>query len=288
MREVCQLFGVEKLRMTAYKPSTNQVERFHRTMNSILAKTVSDHQRDWDTRLPNAMAAYRATQHDATGYLPNMLVLGRETRAPPDLVYGVQDEDSFEVTYDKYVVDMHDRAVDAYYDVRVSLQKCANRNKKHYDLGLKQQTFKSGDWVLYFNPRKLRGKQMKWVRQFEGPFLVVSTPTSMTAKIQRSQKAQIRVVHTDKLKHFNGTPPKAWKLPVESAGSSENSHRAMAGTNSEGQGTLGSPPEIALDSTTDTNVVDGHVQFNTVEGCSPESVNVWPVSYTRCDCKCWK
>ena len=46
MREVCQLFGVEKLRTMAYKPSTNQVERFHRTMNSILAKTVSEHQRD--------------------------------------------------------------------------------------------------------------------------------------------------------------------------------------------------------------------------------------------------
>jgi len=102
MREVCQLFGVEKLPLcatflcqttgkppalcvhplhtTAYKPSTNQVERFHRTMNSILAKAVSGHQRDWDTRLPYAMAAYRATQHDATGYSPNMLVLGRETR----------------------------------------------------------------------------------------------------------------------------------------------------------------------------------------------------------------
>ena len=29
MREVCRLFGIEKLRTTPYKPSTNQVERFH-------------------------------------------------------------------------------------------------------------------------------------------------------------------------------------------------------------------------------------------------------------------
>jgi len=41
MNEVCSLFGVTKLHTTPYKPSTNQVERFHRTMNSILAKTVS-------------------------------------------------------------------------------------------------------------------------------------------------------------------------------------------------------------------------------------------------------
>jgi len=165
MREVCQLFGIEKLRTTAYKPSTNQVEHFHRTMNSILAKTVSEHQRDWDTHLPYAMAAYRATQHDATGYSPNMLVLGRETRAPPDLVYGAPDEEvTSEMTYDRYVADLHDKAVEAFHEVRVSLQKSANRNKKYYDLGLKQQQFATGDWVLYFNPRKLRGKQTKWVR----------------------------------------------------------------------------------------------------------------------------
>jgi len=45
MREVCRLFGVEKLRTTPYKPSTNQVERFHRTLNSILGKTVAEHQK---------------------------------------------------------------------------------------------------------------------------------------------------------------------------------------------------------------------------------------------------
>jgi len=46
MREICRLFGIEKLRTTPYKPSTNQVERFHRTLNAILGKTVTDHQKD--------------------------------------------------------------------------------------------------------------------------------------------------------------------------------------------------------------------------------------------------
>jgi len=92
MREVCRLFGIEKLRTTPYKPSTNQVERFHCTLNSILGKTVAEHQRDWDSRLVFAMSAYRATQHTATGYSPNFLVLGRETRAPPDIVYGHEEQ----------------------------------------------------------------------------------------------------------------------------------------------------------------------------------------------------
>ena len=82
----------KKLRTTPYKPSTNQVERFHRTMNSILAKTVADHHRDWDVRLPYAMAAYCATRHDATGYSPNFLVLHREVRVPVDLMYEAPPE----------------------------------------------------------------------------------------------------------------------------------------------------------------------------------------------------
>ena len=102
MNEVCKLSGIEKLRTTAYKPSTNQVERFHKTMNSILAKTVAENQRDWDARLPFAMAAYRATQHDSTCYSPNMLVLGRETCAPPDIIYGAPME-TCEHDYDRFV-----------------------------------------------------------------------------------------------------------------------------------------------------------------------------------------
>jgi len=216
MTEVCKLFGIEKLRTTAYKPSTNQVERFHKTMNSVLAKTVAENQRDWDARLPFAMAAYRAMQHDSTGYSPNMLVLGRETRAPPDIIYGTPMESS-EHDYDRFVEQTRDRAIQAFYDVRVSLQKRAQRNKKYYDLGLKGADFQTGDWVLYFNPRKLRGKQMKWVRQYEGPFLIIAKPTKLTARIQRSARAQSQVVHVDKLKKFLGKTPKAWRVPNASA-----------------------------------------------------------------------
>ena len=38
MAEVCKLFGITKLKTSPDKPSTNQVERFHKAMNAILAK----------------------------------------------------------------------------------------------------------------------------------------------------------------------------------------------------------------------------------------------------------
>jgi len=76
--ELCCRFEIDHVTTTAYKPSTNGlVERFHCTVNSILAKVVNEKQRDWDEHLPYAVAAYRATPHESTGYTPNVLFLSR-------------------------------------------------------------------------------------------------------------------------------------------------------------------------------------------------------------------
>ena len=86
--------GIDKLRTTVFKPSTNSVvERFHRTLNSMLAKSVSESQRDWDERLPLVLAVYRASLHSSTGFTPNRLFLGREVRLPIDLVMGLPVEE---------------------------------------------------------------------------------------------------------------------------------------------------------------------------------------------------
>ena len=230
MNEVCRFFGIEKLRTTPYKPSTNQVERFHRTMNSVLAKTVAEHQKDWDIRLPFVMAAYRASRHDATGYSPNFLVLGRQARAPPDIIYGSPNEEQDE-TYDSFVERIRERSVTSFAEVRNNLRRSAERNKRYYDLGLKPKRFKVGQWVLYFNPRKLRGKQMKWIRQYEGPFLVVKVPSSVTAVIQRSAKAKPKTVHIDKLKEYVGKSPKKW---IEAGSSSVDEAPPLVGAPFDG------------------------------------------------------
>ena len=47
MAAVCKLLGIEQTRTSSYHPQGNgQVERFNRTLEAMLAKVVSDHQRD--------------------------------------------------------------------------------------------------------------------------------------------------------------------------------------------------------------------------------------------------
>ena len=215
MKAVCDMLGIEKLRTTPYKPSTDQVERLHRTLNAILGKTVAAHQRDWDLRLSSAMAAYRASRHDATGYSPNMLMMGRETRMPVDIVYPVPDE--LATTYDDYAGKLQEKLTTAYEEVRQELRKAAERNKRHYDVTVKPHRYAAGNWVYYYNPRKHAGRQDKWERKFTGPYLVIATPSPVNVTLQRSSRAKPFTVHIDKVKTYAGDPPRSWLKTIDPA-----------------------------------------------------------------------
>ena len=85
--ELCKSVKVSKLSNSSYRPWTNEmVERYHRTLSQMLGKVVGDTQRDWDLHVPAAAAAYGASVHVATGFTPNFMMLGREVRAPVDIV----------------------------------------------------------------------------------------------------------------------------------------------------------------------------------------------------------
>jgi len=157
------LYGLDKLRTTAYKLSTNGVvERFHRALNSMLGKVVSDSQRDWDEVLPQVMAAYRGTKHDATGYSPNMLFLGREVSTALDLIMELPpNQSSVNDGYDDFVQRVKQHATEAHKIAREHLKKCAERRKSGYNIRVRQQEFQVGDWVWYYYPRRYRFRSPK-------------------------------------------------------------------------------------------------------------------------------
>jgi len=199
--ELMRLLQIDKLRTTAYKPSTNGiVERFHRTLNSMLAKVVSESQRDWDERVSFVLAAYRSSPHDSTGYSPNLLFLGHDTRMPIDLLMGLPaDEKDPDHTTEDFIVEMQQRAESAYQVARERLQVAAERRKASYDIRLKEQTFNEGNWVWYWYPRRYLRKSPKWQKCYTGPYRIVCVIPPVNF-----------VVHTDKLKNCYGETPVIW------------------------------------------------------------------------------
>jgi len=154
--ELMKHMGIDKLRTIAYRASTNGVvERFHRTLNSMIGKVVSETQRDWDERLPAVMAAYRASPHSSTGFSPNRLFLGRETQMPIDIVWGMPEE-SHEAArpVEEFVEKMRDDMEEMYELTRKQLRVAAERRKACYDIRIKKAEFNTGDWVWYYYPRR--------------------------------------------------------------------------------------------------------------------------------------
>ena len=215
MRELCHALEIDKLRTTAYKPSTNgAIERFHRSLNALLGKVVSDNQRDWDQWIPAVLSAYHASPHDSTGFTPNYLMLGREVRVPLDLAFGEPDcEEGIRPVYCEYVEEKRMMIQRAFDLARTNLGVSAFKRKERYDLKVKPAKFAVGEFVWYYYPRKLIGKSAKWQGAYQGPFLVVEVINNVNYVIQRTPRANKQVVHVDKLKICYSELRNSWIAP---------------------------------------------------------------------------
>ena len=103
----------------------------------IIGRMIDENQRDWDSLLPYVMAAYRSSRHKATQYTPNFLMMGREVRAPVDLMYGFA-ETKQPSSYD-YADELQCRMLCGYSLAREHLKGAAVRSKRYYDLRVRPQ-----------------------------------------------------------------------------------------------------------------------------------------------------
>jgi len=216
-REMCQRLSVDKIRTTAYQPSTNgNIERFHATLNGLLAKWVANNQRDWDVKLPAVAFAYRTSVQQTTGFTPFSLMFGREARIPADLVYGTPPtgDGHFDSVVD-FVASQQTELRKAFELVRQHLGTAAVRRKNSYDMRSRAQIYNVGDWVWCLSPRHKMKRGSKWRSPYEGPFLVTNRLGPVNIEIQRSAKSRPTVVHIDKLKPCHLTGLNNWRNDME-------------------------------------------------------------------------
>ena len=116
----------------------------------MLGKVINELHRDWDERLPQVLAAYRASPHSATGFTPNRLFLGRDARMPLDLVMGLpaQQEDDFR-TNEEYIRKTKEQTEECWNLARQHLRVAADRRKMAYDIRVKSSDFHVGDRVWH-------------------------------------------------------------------------------------------------------------------------------------------
>jgi hypothetical protein len=149
--------GIKHSRTTPYHPEGNgQVERFNRTLLSMLRSLPEKYKSRWRDHLQKVVHAFNCTRNDATGYSPFLLLFGRPPRLPIDLMYGLKPPPGHS-TYPEYVKKWRESMTEAYQLASEKAEKNATSGKVQYDKKAKSTSLQSGDRVLIRNVKERGG-----------------------------------------------------------------------------------------------------------------------------------
>ncbi|MCG8033054.1 MAG: DDE-type integrase/transposase/recombinase, partial [Candidatus Thiodiazotropha taylori] len=198
-KEMCTILQIEKTRTTAYHPqSDGMVERFNRTLASMVSMFVDENHSDWDELLPYMTMAYRATANETTGMSPNILMLGRETTTPLDIAFEMPAAIKA-IPATQWVWELQDRLERAHTFVREQTGRSINRQKKYHDRKLVFDNIHAGDCVYVFFPIRTSGCSRKWTSFWRGPFKVSKKLSDVLFEINCGQNGTSELIHIERI-----------------------------------------------------------------------------------------
>eukprot|EP00731_Ephydatia_muelleri_P031379 Em0022g893a len=116
--------------------SDGMIERFNRTLLSMLRMAAVDDESNWDLKLPCLMLAYRTSVHEATKHTPFSLMFGREVQLPIDVMFGLPTGSGQPTNVPVYVKELRKWLSEAYERVRQHLSAdincCTTQRLKPY------------------------------------------------------------------------------------------------------------------------------------------------------------
>ena len=201
IRELCDIAGIQKTRTTPYHPRGNPVERFNRTLLSMLGTLGPEQKQRWKEYVKPLVHAYNCTRNEVTGYTPYELMFGRSPRLPVDLAFGLPAGDKSVPSHSKYVQTLRSRLEESYQVASKNAAKSAERNKTRFDQRVRPSALEEGDRVLVRNVR-LRGKHKledKWERNI---YVVVNRAGDLpvyTVRPETDSSGKTRTLHRDLL-----------------------------------------------------------------------------------------
>ena len=217
MRDLCDLLGIKKLNTMAYHPQCDGlVERFNRTLKTMIQKQAATFGSQWDRYLPGVLWAYRNTPHEVTGEKPSFLLFGFDLRTPTEAA--LLPTTPLEPTT---VTDYREHVILSLSTGAEPIRKAQKKYKALYDRKATPVHLRVGDWVLVKFPHEEVGKNRKLSRPWHGPYRIASRddPDVIVVKVYSPQDKQIRVTPCPSAfpagyywygtrRHSPGRPPK--------------------------------------------------------------------------------
>lgn len=201
LKSICQQYNITQSFITAYHPASNGlVERVNKKILEILRHVAGRFQEAWQDWLPHVAASINGSINASTGKTPHYILYGCEKRLPYDLllqprvpVYSLEDYSKNQL---RAFQEIHD-------SVRQTLQVSRTEMTRKQHIKAKPVTFQIHDVVFKSAPER----QSKLTPKFIGPYIITDTLHGNKFKIYHCNNQTSEVVHADRLKKTNLSPP---------------------------------------------------------------------------------
>lgn len=200
IKELCALVGTKKVRTSPYHPRGNPVERYNRTLLSMLGTLKDREKTRWREYVRPLTHAYNCTRSDVTGFSPYELMFGRQPRLPIDIAFGLPVKKDQGMSHSQYVRNLKGYLTESYQLASANAKKIAEKNKRRFDLRVRESTLDIGDRVLVRNLR-FRGKH-KLADRWESTVYVVQKKAGdvpVYTICPEGQEGPTRTLHRDLL-----------------------------------------------------------------------------------------
>lgn len=200
IKELCALADIRKVRTSPYHPRGNPVERYNRTLLSMLGTLRDKEKARWRDHVKPLTHAYNCTRSDVTGFSPYELMFGRQPRLPIDIAFGLPVKGKESSSHSQYVRNLKSHLEESYQVAIENSRKIAEKNKRRFDRTVRESTLDVGDRVLVRNLR-LRNKH-KLADRWEPMIYVVTKQKGdlpvYSVKPER-EEGPLRTLHRDHL-----------------------------------------------------------------------------------------
>ncbi|XP_029928572.1 uncharacterized protein LOC115374014 [Myripristis murdjan] len=223
LKQVYRMLGIKSIRTTPYHPQTDGlVERYNRTLKSMLKKFISSNGKDWDRWLPYLLFAYREVPQVSTGFSPFELLYGRQVRGPLDVLQEawVSQKAGSSNNVLAYVLRMREKMEEVTKMVRKRMERVQRGQQTWYDKGARERSFEPGQQVLLLLPTVENKLLAKW----QGPYSIVRKLSSTTYEIEMPERRNPRqAFHINLLKEWKTRePPPSQQLFVRAVKEEED------------------------------------------------------------------
>lgn len=209
--DLCDLLRKDKTHSTSMRPQANGlVERFNRTLISMLKPYCSSQQTTWDIFLQQVVMAYRSSQHSSTKMTPNKMVFGREIILPIQAVTRRPKCSDGDVEYDEHVTTLQTKLQQIHEVARQNLKVAVSYQKKHYDITSKKRSFDTGQVVWIHDPTRKIGVCSKLTNVWKGPCLITRKLDDLVCMVKRTSSGRPKAYHIDRLQPYRGNKIPRW------------------------------------------------------------------------------